>query len=189
MDGRDWEFNPDRAREMLEEAGYPDGFSITLTPSLRGAPAEVEGCEAISQMWGDIGLDVNFQRVPYGTLRPQLVGRTYQGATCHAGSPLPTPATGFGSYLSANPFNRGLEHAWLEAKMIEAQKAVDPAEREVLEREIGQFLFDNALTDINYYTIDAVWPVGPRIEPWTEYVRTTDVRQINGYEYIRHRQQ
>ena len=189
LDGRDWEFNPDRAREMLEEAGYPDGFSITLTPSLRGAPAEVEGCEAISQMWGDIGLDVNFQRVPYGTLRPQLVGRTYQGATCHAGSPLPTPATGFGSYLSANPFNRGLEHAWLEAKMIEAQKAVDPAEREVLEREIGQFLFDNALTDINYYTIDAVWPVGPRIEPWTEYVRTTDVRQINGYEYIRHRQQ
>ena len=187
LDGRDWEFNPDRARELLEEAGYPDGFSITLTPSLRGAPAEVEGCEAISQMWGDIGLDVNFQRVPYGTLRPQLVGRTYQGATCHAGSPLPTPATGFGSYLSANPFNRGLEHGWVEAKMIEAQSAVDPVEREALEREIGQFLFDNALTDINYYTIDAVWPVGPRIEPWTEYVRTTDVRQINGYEYIRHK--
>ena len=187
LDGRDWEYNPDRARELLEEAGYPDGFSITLTPSLRGAPAEVEGCEAISQMWGDIGLDVNFQRVPYGTLRPQLVGRTYQGATCHAGSPLPTPATGFGSYLSANPFNRGLEHGWVEAKMIEAQSAVDPVEREALEREIGQFLFDYALTDINYYTIDAVWPVGPNIEPWTEHVRTTDVRQINGYEYIRHR--
>ena len=187
LDGRDWTFDPDRARALLEEAGYPDGFSITLTPSLRGAPAEVEGCEAIAQMWGDIGLDVEFQRVPYGTLRPQLVGRTYQGATCHAGSPLPTPATGFGSYLSANPFNRGLEHAWSEAKMIEAQSAVDPAEREQLEREIGQFLFDNVLTDINYYTIDAVWPVGPRIEPWTEHVRTTDVRQINGYEFIRHR--
>ncbi len=187
LDGRDWEFNPDRARELLAEAGYPDGFSITLTPSIRGAPAEVEGCEAIAQMWGNIGLDVEFQRVPYGTLRPQLVARTYQGATCHAGSPLPTPATAYGSYLSANPFNRGLEHAWSEAKMLEAQAAVDPAERESLEREIGQFLFDHVLTDINYYTIDAVWPVGPRIEPWLEYVRTTDVRQMNGYEYIRHR--
>ena len=188
LDGRDWEFNPDRARELLVEAGYPDGFSITLTPSIRGAPAEVEGCEAIAQMWGDIGVDVNFQRLPYGTLRPKLVGRTYQGATCHAGSPLPTPATGFGTYISKNPFNRGLEHHWTESKMQAAQAAVDPAEREALEREIGQFLFDNVLTDINYYTIDAVWPVGPSIEPWTEHVRTTDVRQINGYEFIRHRQ-
>jgi peptide/nickel transport system substrate-binding protein len=187
LDGRDWEFDPERSLELLEEAGYPDGFSITLTPSLRGAPAEVESCEAIAQMWSNIGLDVEFQRVPYTTLRPQLVARTYQGATCHAGSPLPTPATGFGSYLAANPFNRGLEHAWSEAKMQEAQSAVDPDVREALEREIGQFLFDHALTDINYYTIDAVWPVGPRIEPWTEHVRTTDVRQINGYEYIRHR--
>ena len=72
--------------------------------------------------------------------------------------------------------------------MLAAQSAVDPAEREALEREIGQFLFDNVLTDINYYTIDAVWPVGPSIQPWTEHVRTTDVRQINGYEFIRHRQ-
>ena len=187
LDGRDWEFDPERSLELLEEAGYPDGFSITLTPSIRGAPAEVESCEAIAQMWSNIGLDVEFQRVPYTTLRPQLVARTYQGATCHAGSPLPTPATGFGSYLAANPFNRGLEHAWSEAKMQEAQSAVDPDVREALEREIGQFLFDHALTDLNYYTIDAVWPVGPRIEPWTEHVRTTDVRQINGYEYIRHR--
>jgi peptide/nickel transport system substrate-binding protein len=187
LDGRDFEFNPDRALELLEEAGYPDGFGITLTPSLRGAPAEVEGCEAIAQMWNDIGLDVNFQRVPYTTLRPQLVARTYQGATCHAGTPPPTPATGFGSYLAANPFNRGLEHWWTEAKMTEAQAAVDPAIREALEREIGHFLFDHVLTDINYYTIDAVWPVGPNIEPWTEHVRTSDVRQINGYEYIRHK--
>ena len=187
LDGRDWEFNPERARELLEEAGYPDGFSITLTPSIRGAPAEVEGCEAISQMWGDIGLDVEFQRIPYGTLRPQLVGRTYQGATCHAGSPVPTPANSYGSYLNENPFNRGLEHPWSDDAMRRAMSEVDPVKREALEREIGQFLFDHAMTDMSYYSIDAVWPVGPRIEPWTEHVRTSDVRQINGYEYIRHR--
>jgi peptide/nickel transport system substrate-binding protein len=188
LDGRDWEFDPDRARQLLEEAGYPDGFSITLTPAIRGAPQEVESCEAIAQMWNDIGIDVDFRRVPYGTLRPSLVGRTYQGATCHAGGPLATPADGFGSYLSENPFNRGLEHAWSDNEMRLAMQEVDPVEREAMERELGQFLFDNALTDLTYYNIDAVWPVGPRIEPWTEHVRRSDTRQINGYEFIRHRQ-
>jgi len=188
LEGRDWPaFSTEGAIALLAEAGYPDGFSITLTPSIRGAAAEVEGCEIIAQMWNDIGLDVNFQRIPYGTLRPTLVGRTYQGATCHAGSPLSTPARGYGSYLSANPFNRGLEHPYQEDLMLRAQKEVDPVKRNQLEKDVGIFLLDNALTDLRYYTMDAVWPVGPRIEPWGEFVKTTDVRQINGYEFMQHR--
>ena len=187
LDGRDHPYDPDLSRQLLAEAGYGDGFNITLTPSIRGAPAEVESCEAIAQMWGDIGVEVEFQRVPYGTLRPTLVARTYQGATCHAGSPVPTPANSYGSYLSENPFNRGLEHPWSDDLMRRAMGEVDPAKREAMERELGAFLFDNALTDFSYYAIDAVWPVGPNIEPWPEHVRTSDVRQINGYEYIKHR--
>ena len=147
----------------------------------------MESCEIIAQMWNDIGLDVNFQRIPYGTLRPQLVARTYQGITCHAGAVVPTPAVGYGSYLAANPFNRGLEHVYSEELMNAAQQAVDPVERRRLEKEIGAFLLDNYLTDMVYYTMDAVWPVGPRLEPWTENVTPRDLRQINGYEYIQHR--
>ena len=58
IDG-DWEYNPERAKQLLAEAGYPDGFDITLTPSLRGAPAEVDACGAIAQMRGDIGLNMS----------------------------------------------------------------------------------------------------------------------------------
>ena len=48
-------YDPERAMQLLEEAGYPDGFEITLTPSIRGVAAEVEACEAISEMWEEIG--------------------------------------------------------------------------------------------------------------------------------------
>ena len=83
---------------------------------------------------------------------------------------------------------------WVHAKNIEAvkrvirdQAAVDPAERMQLEKEIATFLLDNYLTDLTYYSVDPVWPVGPRIEEWTQHVETSDIRQVNGYEFIRHR--
>ena len=73
--------------------------------------------------------------------------------------------------------------------MRSATGKVDPAKREATEREIGQILFDNALTNLTYYDIDAIWPVGRCAKPWTEHVRTSDVRQMDGSEYIKHRSQ
>lgn len=71
--------------------------------------------------------------------------------------------------------------------MLAAQSEVDPVKRNQLEKEIGIFLLDNYLTDLVYYTVDAVWPVGPRLEEWTEHTNPLSLRQMNGYEFIRHR--
>ena len=54
--------------------------------------------------------------------------------------------------------------------------------------EIATFMFDNALTGVGLYNFDVVWPVGPRIQPWLEGIRYRDLRNINGYEYIRPRE-
>jgi peptide/nickel transport system substrate-binding protein len=189
LEGRAWPaFNPAGAKALLAEAGYPKGFSITLTTAIRGAANEVESCEVIAQMWNDIGLDVNFQRVPYNTLRPQVVGRTYKGVTCHGGAPDPVPADGYPTLVSTGTFNRGVEHPYVDEKGLAAMAETNPGKREQLEKEVGAFLMDNYLTDFSYYSMDAVWPVGPRIEEWTEHVKTSDLRQANGYEFIRHRQ-
>ncbi len=184
-----WEFNPDLAREMLAEAGYPDGFSITLTPSLRGAPVEVEACEAIATMWADIGVDVKFQRLPYTTLRPSLIARNYQGSTCHAGGIRLEPGQGFSGMLSQlnhqAVWNRGVEHPWLDEKVADHMAEINTDARRELAIEIATFMFDNALTGVGLYNFDVVWPVGPRIQAWSEGVRYRDLRNINGYEYIR----
>ncbi len=186
-----WEYNPERAKELLAEAGYPDGFNITLTPSLRGAPVEVEACEAIATMWADIGVDVKFQRLPYTTLRPSLIARNYQGSTCHAGGIRLEPGQGFSGMLSKlnhqAVWNRGVEHPWLDEKVAEHMAQVDTAKRRVLGVEIATFMFDNALTGVGLYNFDVVWPVGPNIQPWAEGVRYRDLRNINGYEYIKPR--
>ena len=186
-----WEYNPERARELLAEAGYPDGFNITLTPALRGAPVEVEACEAIAAMWGEIGLDVKFERVPFTTLRPSLIARKYQGSTCHAGGIRLEPGQGFSGMLSQLNheaiWNRGVEHAWLDEKVSQHMAEVDTAKRRALGIEIATFMFENAITGVGLYNFDVVWPVGPNIQPWPEGVRYRDLRNINGYEYIRPR--
>ena len=41
-DLRQWEFNPERARQLLKEAGYEDGFEIEVTAAFAGVAAEAE---------------------------------------------------------------------------------------------------------------------------------------------------
>lgn len=181
-----WGYEPERAKQLLAEAGYSEGFSMTLTVAKRNAPAEVAVCEAIGAMWSDIGIDTKFQNVPFGTLRPGLIGRSYQGATCHAGTPPPTPARSYNG-LTTRSGIYGITHPWLEDKAIRALGEVDPEKRIKLEREVARFLFDGAhLREL--YIYDAVWPVGPRIEEWSEGVTFGDLRFQSGFEWIRHRE-
>ena len=182
-----WNYDVEEAKQLLAEAGYPDGgFSMTLTPAKRGAPSEVEVCEAIGAMWGEIGIDIKFQNVPFGTVRPGLVGRTYQGATCHAGTVAPTPARSFNN-LGKQSGIYGLTHPWLEDIVYRAYSEVDPAKREEMERQVARFLYDGShLREL--YIYDAVWPVGPRIDEWAEGVTFADLRFQSGFEWIPHRE-
>ena len=179
-----WPFDPEGAKALLVEAGFPDGFDITLTPSVRGAPSEVEACEAIAQYWDDIGLNVTFQSVPYGTLRPQLVARTYQGATCHSSSIRTAPTQGFASYTYDSPFSYGAEHAYLEEHILKAKQSILKADREAEEDLLARWNFDNVFSFIGLYVTDNIWPVGPNINPWVGSVKQGDLRQINGFEFI-----
>jgi len=47
------EFNPDKARQLLADAGYPEGFTITLISDVRARKDQVT---AVQSYWQDVGV-------------------------------------------------------------------------------------------------------------------------------------
>ena len=184
----DWnyEFNPDLAREMLADAGYPDGFDITLTPAIRGAPAEVESCHAVAQYFENIGITVKIQNLPYATIRPELITRKYQGITCLTVGTRLSPIIGASNYTTDSTYSYGTHHPWLDEHIWATQAQVDPAAIEAGELEIYNWIWENS-TSSSLYVHDGLWPAGPNIDPDWRPTDFSDMKAPSGFEYVKHR--
>ena len=51
-----YDYDPDLARQLLNEAGYPDGFEINLALTNRPYPGTMETAEAVATMWEEVGI-------------------------------------------------------------------------------------------------------------------------------------
>jgi peptide/nickel transport system substrate-binding protein len=71
-------FDPAGARALLAEAGYPDGFGLTLHGSSNRFPNDSQLTQALGQMFSRGGLRVNGVEVlPYNVYAPQATQRKY----------------------------------------------------------------------------------------------------------------
>jgi len=60
-------FDPARARQLLKEAGFPNGFSFTLVsaPSHPGIPMIAKEAEAVVGYWSDVGIKATINPIDF----------------------------------------------------------------------------------------------------------------------------
>jgi len=104
-------YDPDTARELLMEAGYPDGIDALIRITTGSHPLEVEMGQAVAQFLGALGGDVRTEVLTYSGNRPSVVARERSDLwfrSSSAGTAEPPELT----QLRRNPenaFNPGLE--------------------------------------------------------------------------------
>ena len=186
-DLRSWEFNPEKARQLLADAGYADGFDLTLTPDTQGLPSEIEVCEAIGTMWEDIGINVKVNKVPYLTIRPEYVARIYNGASCHGGGDLPDPGWVYGWAHNADAgWTLGMDHPFIQERLEKSVSQSSEEDRYITYNEMARFIYENALSG-EIYKVNAIWPLGPKVDDWSADFNYGDRRALSSTEYASHR--
>lgn len=81
----EYSYNPERARELLAEAGYPNGFQTSLLTSSGGGPVyDLALMEVAKSYFADIGIDVEIQTMEYsafnafvGALKHEAMAQTF----------------------------------------------------------------------------------------------------------------
>ena len=186
---REWEFNPDRARALLEETGYGDGFDIEVTASIRGVAAEAESCEAVAEYWEDIGIRTNINRVPYLSIGPRIQAREYVGLSCHGTGGRIDPATIYSViYSSESGWSGGFDHPIMDELLDQMFAIGDDEGHWRIMNEMAAFIYENAL-DSGFYSVNVLWPLSDRVESWRDDLQQGDTRSLGSYEFTKHREQ
>ena len=183
-----WEYNPEKAKQLLIEAGYSDGFDVTLIPDIRNVPGEVEATEAIGTMWEDIGIRTRLNKVPFATIFTQIKARTYEQVNTHGTGGRTDPLSlMIPMFDSSSGFNVGMEHPWLDEMLDKAVMTLDEEERYKIMVDIARWVFDHT-AEAGLYEVNIVWPLSARIDSWKEHLDHGDRRILNALEYVPHRQ-
>ena len=152
-------YNPEGAKKLLAEAGYPDGFEITLYATNNRYVNDAKIAQAIAQMWTRAGVPTKVVAMPSATFFPQatdlkfsvmLVG--WSTGTGESSSSLKALLMTFNKDKGFGTANRGrYSNTKVDALTEDAMMTVDDVKREAyLQRAAELAINDTGLIPLHF---------------------------------------
>ena len=182
-------YDPERAKELLTEAGYPDGFSMTLgTPNDRYVNDE-QVAQAVAQMLARIGITINVDASTasqFFSRRNALEFPIYMAgwgaASGEMSSPLKSLVATWDKQTGMGPTNAGrYSNPEMDKVLIKAMSTIDDAERDRLLQEAGTIVLDDhGIIPLHYE--QTVWAMKPNLSYEPRVDQYTMAREVKPAE-------
>jgi len=183
-------YDPDRAKRLLAEAGYPDGFRITLHVSQSTRPTDPIAAQAIAQMWTRIGVQTTVEALPLAAYAARAAKLEFavtmwgwggSGASAQAGYALVNVFNTFDRDKRTGAFNRsGYSNPALDTLTERALATLDDDARSLLlQKAVAMVMEDVAI--IPLYQMTNIWATrkGVRYEPSSyDYTRAMQAHLV-----------
>jgi len=174
LDGHDPSLQPmpydaARARALLAEAGYPQGFGLTLNCTNDRYPGDSRVCQALGQMLGAVGIRTRVEAIPISVLFRRRTGGPEGGPDMSAymigyGAPNGLATAALSSLVRSMDRDRGrggnnyagYSDARLDAMIDGAETELDPARRAGMVRDATRMAMEEAAIVPVYFT-KAIW--------------------------------
>jgi peptide/nickel transport system substrate-binding protein len=133
-------YDPEGAKKLLAEAGYPDGFGLTIHAPNNRYVNDAKIAQAVAQMLTRIGIACKVEAMPSATFFPQATDLKFSfmvvgwsSGTGEASSPLKALLATYNKDKGFGTANRGrYSNARVDALLEEALATVDDPKREAL---------------------------------------------------------
>jgi len=150
-------YDPEGAKKLLAEAGYPDGFTTELAMTDGYGPDFVNGAQWVQQDLAKIGITVTLKQHDLATLLQVFNKGEYSIGYNPMGVFLTPDEVLDTTYVSTGSRNRFATHdAKLDQMIVDQRSIADPKERTKALEEISRYIIAEVATPIMGYTSGSI---------------------------------